>query len=336
MNGNISSDLRKEVESELGEHLSFTELDKGLNTIYKVSEGEESFIVKIHTNPENKIGWFKAEPRIYDLVSKNSEIPSPEVLYTDFSEEKYDNAFYIMEEMPGQNPDKIKDELQQSDLEQILKRYGKMLGRIHEITQFDSYGLLVSESGELAVDESADKWPWSFEGTMNSWKSRIEEGWKNPPEIKMLDKDEINRFLPDDPGSALAHSDNRLDNLLIEGSEITAFLDWSHPRAGSAEYDLVRAEYLLIDWDLSFREGELNQKVLRKKLYQGYTSETDFEKDEEFADRRQLYRYAVTFWLAAGFANWGQSLEDQDHKKMRKNIIQRIKAEQPKEFLKTD
>lgn len=333
MSGAINSNLRKEIESELGPQLEFEELEKGLNTIYSISTDDQDYILKGHTNEKNKIGWFKAEPLIYGVVSENTDLPSPNVLYKDFSEQRYENSFYIMENMDGRNPDRMKEELSQDQLEEILYQYGNILGRLHGLKSFDSYGLIVGEAGQLAVDESAEKWPWSLEGTLKSWKSRIEEGWKNPPEIKMLDKDEINRILPDKPGSVLVHSDNRLDNLLVEGSKITAFLDWSHPRAGAAEYDLVRAEYLLIDWDLSFREKEIREQDLREKLYQGYKDETGFDRDSEFEDRRQIYRYANTFWLAAGFANWGSDLGQEKHRKMRKNIVQRLRNEEPKDLL---
>ncbi len=312
------------VEKELGDELiAVEEIDEGLNTVYRLESEDKEYIVKVHTNEQNEITWFKAEPRIYELISDNEDVPSPEIIFKDFSEERYEDSFYVMERLPGRNPDKIKHDLSKKELLNIVRRYGQILGKIHNITSFDNYGMLSGEGDSLQTINDAEKWTWSLKGTIDAWADIVKDKWDEPVKIDTPET-EIRERLPEEPDSVLIHSDNRLDNLLVDEETITGFLDWSHPRTGHNEYDLVRAEYLLIDWDLDFKDDQLKE-VLRERLYQGYKEFNSLKED--FDDRREVYRFATTAWLAAGFANWGSKLNEKEHREMREEIIKRIREE---------
>jgi len=324
----ITSKLREEVESVLDKTFEVEELEKGLNTIYLLSSEDEKFILKVHTNPKNKAQWFRAEPEIYERISQELNIPSPNILYKDLSCESYQNMFYVMEAMEGENPEKIKKELSQENLEQILYWYGEILGKIHEISLSDGYGILGREDCGIVAD--SEQWNWCLEGAMSAWKSDAEDGWEEPPEIE-YDEEKVKEILPDKPEPALVHSDNRLDNILIQGNQITAFLDWSHSWSAHRYYDLARAEYLLIDHDLSYKTPKSKQK-LREKLFDGYRQNQEIREDWMKSDIRKTYRYANTLWLAAGFGNWGAKLSEKEREETREDILKRMDAEKP-EFL---
>ena len=318
--------LKDIVKNEFDQDLEWITVDEGLNTIYRLEAGDKSFIIKVHTNEENKIEWFTAEPKIYGLLAENTDLSSPEVIYRDFSEDKIDDSFYIMEKMPGKNPDKKKKEISDEKLNNILYQYGKILGNIHDFSpEFDDYGFLSGKKEDLNTTESADRWTWSIQGAIESWSDIVQDKWEDPVELEIPER-KIRENIPAEPRAVLIHSDNRLDNLLIKGNEITGFLDWSHPRTGHSEYDLARAEYLLIDWDLDFKDVEAKES-LRKSLYEGYKQNNTIAED--FEERKQIYRYATTAWLAAGFANWGSNFNQEEYSEMRNNIVERIKKETP-------
>lgn len=260
--------LRERVESEIGDEYEWEPIEEGLNTIYRLESEDDRYILKVHTNEKNEVGWFRAEPEIYELVSDNTDVPSPEIIYKDFSEEDYENSFYVMENLPGENPEKIKHDLTDEELDNLMYQYGEILGKIHDVsTSFHKYGLISAEDGELQTTEDAEKWTWSLQGTIDAWADRVEEKWDEPVEIE-TPEEEIRQRIPEEPEPVLIHSDNRLYNLLVEEGEITGFIDWSHPRTGHSEYDLARAEYLLIDWDLHFKDDETKES-LRESLYEG-------------------------------------------------------------------
>ena len=325
---NIPSELKEEVESKLGENFEWSKFDKGLNDIYKLNSGDSEYILKVHTNPKNKVQWFRAEPRIYDKISEETDIPSPEIIYQDLDGESYSDMFYIMEAMSGENPQTIKKELGQEELEEILEQYGRILGKIHEVQITDEYGIIGYENGVFGPPDSANQWNWALERSMSAWKEITEDEWENPPDIE-FDSEKIKDKLPENPKSVLLHSDNRLDNLLIEGNRITGFLDWSHPWSGHRVYDLIKTEYLLIERDLGEWVKELNTEKLKEKFYSRYTHETGIQREEFDEELEQIYRYAITLELAAGFANWGSKLEGKEYERTRNEIVERLGEEKP-------
>ncbi|EHK02130.1 tRNA CCA-pyrophosphorylase, partial [Candidatus Haloredivivus sp. G17] len=138
-------------------------------------------------------------------------------------------------------------------------------------------------------------------------------------------EERIAELLPESPQAVLLHLDNRLDNLLIDDNQVTAFLDWSHPEAGHHEYDIVRAEYLLIDYDLGFLDEE-RKKDLREALYEAYEGEMKIEK-EDFEKRKNLYRKITVIWIMTGFPNWGAEFEPDKKKSFRKKLVERARKE---------
>lgn len=319
--------VNEEVEREIGEVQNYQELDDGLNTVYLLETSQGEYILKERTNENNELEWFKAEPKIYRMLEQD-DIPSPEVNYADLLRESHDNAFYIMEKLEGENPTPQREEYSNEELENIFHQYGRILGQIHENhNDFQGYGLLKSQDGELKVDDPAEKWYWAIEGSMDAWQEIIEEEWMNPPELELPDQEYLGEILPDEPEPVLTHLDNRLDNLLIQDGEITGFIDWSHPEVGHNEYDLVRAEYLLLDWDLDFKTDE-EKEQLRNKLYEGYEEVAELDR-EGFEERRKVYRYATTLWLMAGFPNWGADWSEKDKKEMEEDLKKRMETEKP-------
>lgn len=327
MSGEINPGLKEEVENQLDREFEWRELEDGLNTVYCLSGESKEYILKERTNPENKIEWFRAEPQIYKAIKDNTDVPSPEVIYQDFSTDSYENAFFVMEKMQGSNPQNMEEELTQSDLEEIISQYGRILGKLHNVKVSNKYGIQGFEDGEFISSEPNEKWSESIEGAMSSWQDIIHDKWENPPNIE-YSSEKIKELLPEKPDPVIVHSDNRLDNILLKGTDITGFIDWSTSWTGHKHYDIVRAKYLLIEWDLSFWDQDFDEEKLEQKLIEGYSQETGFEENEKYLKTEKVYRYATTLWLAAGFANWGQNLGKEKHEEMRNEITQRIKKEE--------
>ena len=320
--------LEKIIESEqikkkIGIVDNVKEIDEGLNSIFLL-EASERYILKVHTIPRNDVEWFRAEPLIYSRL-ENLEIPSPEIILSELSEEHHENAFFIMEEMPGVNPAAFKEDVSFQALKSIVNQFGRFLGEIHEGYEIDDYGMLGGFDGEISGIESPEKWTWAVKGAVDELEDLIEDGWDADIDPSFTSEEEIYETLPENPDSVLLHLDNRLDNLLVDADQVTAFLDWSHPEAGHYEYDLVRAEYLLIDMDLDFFEEEKRDK-LSKVLYEGYESVSSVNKDD-FEDRREIYRKITLMWVLAGFPNWKSKLDEDERKQKKKYLVEKAERE---------
>lgn len=318
------------IQKELGEEFEWKKLEKGLNTIYLLTSEKNQYILKIHTNPENKLEWFRAEPEIYEKISRETNVPSPEIVYKDLSERKHHDAFYVMEKLEGENPQKIKEELEKDEIENLVAQYGRILGKIHEIQISEEYGVTGFENEGFGAEDSAEQWNWALEGAMSAWQDRIEEEWENPPEIE-FNPEKVKQTIPDKPEPVLIHSDNRLDNLLFREGGITGFLDWSHPWSAPREYDLIKTEIFLIERDLGGQESD--EEKLKELFYESYREEAGLDIIEISEEVRKVYRYSIALELAAGFANWGSKLDDKEHRETRQKIIERIEQERSKELL---
>jgi aminoglycoside phosphotransferase (APT) family kinase protein len=311
------------VRDKIGEIESIEELDEGLNSIFLL-EASERYILKVHTNPRNDIEWFRAEPLIYSRL-EGVDIPSPEIVYSELDEELHENAFFIMEEMRGVNPAGFKEEIDFQVLDKMMNNFGRFLGEIHENVEMKDYGMLGGFDGEIRSIKSIDKWTSAVKGAMRELDDLIAEGWEEDLELEFPSEKEINELLPERPNSVLLHLDNRLDNLLVDGDEVTAFLDWSHPEAGHYEYDLVRAEYLLVDMDLDFLPYEKREK-LRNSIYEGYKQVRPLE-DQGFEERRKIYRKITLMWVLAGFPNWKSKLSEKERKQKKKYLMEKAERE---------
>lgn len=326
MTGEVNLELRQEVQNQLDQDFAWQRLEDGLNSVYELSSGDTEYVLKERTNPKTKIEWFRAEPRIYEAINKIN-VPSPEIIYQDFSTASYENVFYVMEKMPGSNPQQMKDDLGQEEFEEIIFQYGRMLGRLHKINLGDKYGIQGFEDGEFVSSEPNEKWSESIEEAMSSWQSTIRDEWNNPPEIS-YNSEKVKEVVPDKPKPVLVHDDNRLDNILLTGTDTTGFIDWSTSWAGHDQYDLLRAKYLLIEYDLRFWGKEFNERELEEKLYEGYKQEADLKIDENYRRNERVYRYASALWLASGFVNWGENLGTEEHDDMKQELTTRLKQEQ--------
>ena len=321
----MDKELKEKIESNLsiGVIDSFEEIEEGLNSIYRIEASEGEFIVKERTNERNDIEWFRAEPLIYDELA-DLDIPSPEVIFS----RPYPNdgnSFFVMEKLEGVNPEGFKEEIDFKAWESLIGEIGRVLGVIHSNTGFEGYGMLGGFEGELENVYDIERWSSSIKGDLDELRDLIGDGWKDPPELDFPGDQEIEEKLPGRPDSVLLHMDNRLDNLLVDGQEVTAFLDWSHPESGHHEYDIVRAEYLLIDYDLDFLSDDKKNK-LREILYEAYEDKMAINRDN-FDERRKLYRKLTVIWIIAGFPNWGSEFDEETRKKYRKDLVNRAKIE---------
>lgn len=311
-----------ELVTEIGKVEGYREIEEGLNSIYVLESGEEEYVLKVRTNHRNDLEWFRAEPVIYRGLEE-LDLPSPRVVYSDVSEQEFE-AFFVMEKLEGVNPEGFKHDLDIEVVEKLVRDVGKLLGRIHEGFKVESYGMMEASEGRLKTEGSPEKWTWHIQGALEELEDLIDDGWEEELDLDLPSEEEVSEKLPERPEKVLLHIDNRLDNLLVEDGEITGFLDWSHPEAGHSEYDIVRAEYLLIDYDFDHLDQDEKQG-LRDAIYEGYEKVRSIDT-EGFEERRDLYRKITVIWLLAGFPNWKSTLNPEEQEEMREYLLDKARS----------
>lgn len=330
----MEKELRETVRDIIGSDFSYRELEEGLNTIYILETEGSQYVLKLHTNKEegfsegykdDQKARFRAEARIYEMVNCETDVPSPEIVQTDFSQEKIPHHFYIMEKLDGKNFSSVKQDLGSQELSELLRQYGRYLAEIHNSIELESYGLIIDKKG-IEYLEEADTWPRAFHKTLENTKDIIEERWEKPPQIDLEDLENTVNKLPRLPKPVLVHSDNRLENVLVDDGSIAGFLDWSFTRSGHAMYDLARAEYLLVDYDLGLSREEDDLDIYREALLEGYSEVRDIG---DYRSQRAIYRFATVLWIMAGFPNWSSGWEKERKESFRERLLRWLEKERP-------
>jgi len=246
-----------EYLQELGLTGELQEVDAGnVSQTYRV--GEEHYLQFSESSPENlQRGILGLEKQ------QETDIPVPEIVYADLEE-----PALVTKALPGES-------ISTTNNEKVYAQAGKIMADIHE-QEFDSYGLLKLENGELVPSGSAN-WERGFSELYHDF---IRKGSNLLDDSKAAEIDwfiyERMPEIDEDPGRSLAHFDFHEDNLMHQNGEVTGVLDWDMMRVVDPALEVIRAEHQFN------REGK-PAKAFRK----GYESKREIEINPE---TEQLYR----------------------------------------------
>ena len=249
-----------------------------VNIVRKVIINGTEYVVRLHPKGV-KNGYFYVEQQA--LAKANSiGVPAPEILEVHESQNEGDMDFVLMTTSPGMTMDIFlqNDKSKENDL---LVDCGKRMAQVHEII-VDGFG---------AFDNIIAKQQKRLVGLHNTYDHFIhvglEENLERLIKYDIIDRMqaevmrkvfEIHHFEPVD-GPRLIHNDFADWNLLTDGKEITAVLDWDECHGGDPIADLAC-------WSTFFNIERMN------KFMEGYTSHTSLPKD--FDDRFHFYRLRYT------------------------------------------
>ncbi|MFS1512457.1 phosphotransferase family protein [Chengkuizengella sp. SCS-71B] len=198
----------------------------------------ETYVLRLYARVDLKA---KVEKKIYERLA--DELPVPKVLYADFSCEKYQTPFMIINWIQGiQLKELMVNYGSANSIEKIGREIGKYLAKLHSY-QFEKGGffdenLNISEMFEINsesflkfINES------TIEGNAKKWLGDkfTNDIWNFANEFS---------YLMDNIGhqTSLIHSDFNPLNILVdmnqEVSNISAILDWEYSFSGTPLVDV--------------------------------------------------------------------------------------------------
>ena len=292
-------------------------IGQGMNTLYKLevtNHRPSELILKVYTHktePEDAT----REATLYQYISQQTAIPVPSVVAANFAP-KSQPPWILMENVSGMNYEGRAEQLPEETVVRAITEAGRYLGELHSTVQFDAFGELEQDGERVFSDGSHDNWVAQFDTFV---ETRI-EGASEGQFLDLLP--DVRKFfatyqhlLNAVSVPVLVHDDYRIGNMLIDidspDSIITAILDWERAMPGHHEYDLVRAEYMLIDQQF---DDEKIQGRLRSAFYDGYYRKFPFRRDDAFEIRRDIYRIATILLLM-----WAFPVVWDEYPKLRKN-----------------
>lgn len=233
----------------------------------------------------------RSEPRLLDLVGRETTIPVPQVFGFADSHPEYPAPFYVMERVSGRNYEGRPADLDAAARERVVAETGRNLAQLHDLGTLPRVGRVGVRDGELAVLDGEHGRVEDFRAWL---RADIEEGLDALadgtyyPDLAV----EPERFvdlvpaLREELGARLAsltepalprycHWDYRYGNLLVDpGTGATrAVLDWANLLAAEPAYNLAKTESHLLDPGAA--DSTERAATLRELFRDAYAAERD-------------------------------------------------------------
>lgn len=228
-----------------------------VNIVRKIQLNQQPFVVRMHP-PGVKNGYFFVEQAALTMAHQRG-LPVPRILEVHTATDEHDMDFVLMEAAPGTNMDVYLQSDKTAEA-QLLRSAGETLARIHEL-QVEGYGAfnnnIAQTTGKL-IGHHASYHDFIWVGLPENIQRLISFAIISPEQGQLLQAvfERLNFEPP--TGPRLIHNDFADWNLLTDGQQITAVLDWDECHAGdpiadlacwSTFYDLERFALLLAGYE---------------------------------------------------------------------------------------
>lgn len=173
--------------------------------------------------------------RAMELVAERTDVPVPEVLWFEPDAEPLGAPFFVMGRINGSAPPDMPpyvfggsflDAMNDDERMALQANAAGVLARLHTIT-YDESG---NEAMERQLQAQREYYDWAREGV------------RYPAIEAMFDWLEANK--PDFGPTVLNWGDSRIGNILFNGTEVAAVLDWEMVDRGPAEVDVAWMSFL--------------------------------------------------------------------------------------------
>lgn len=262
-----------------------------------VTPQEDSYVCYFNIKDE-KQERFKKEEKLIELVNEKTDIPTQQIVYSDFSKSRIPYLFYIAKKIQGSSSEEDYQKLDTEEQKEIVRQIGRYLGELHSKVTFEEFGRLTYIENGLQL-ESRDSWKELvteiaddyIEGMRGTRFEDLQEDFK--------DYVEKNLHLLTDDSPVLVHYDVAVDNILFQDTEVKALLDWERAIVGQPEWDLAYTEVRFI---LQFFEDEEKIEVLKKSFYSGYKEKRELTSG--WKTRKEYFQMIQLFHGLKYFENW--------------------------------
>ena len=207
----------------------------------------------------------RSEPRLLDLVGRETSIPVPEVFGFADSYSEYPAPFYLMERVPGENYEGRPADLAADARERVVVEAGQHLAALHDLGTLPQVGRVGVHEGELTVLDGehgpVDDFREWVRADVEDALDALANGTYYPDLATKPDRfadlvpalrealDARLASLPEPAPPRYCHWDYRYGNLLVdpETGATRAVLDWANLLAAEPAYNLAKTESHLLD-----------------------------------------------------------------------------------------
>ncbi|MFB6353002.1 MAG: phosphotransferase family protein [Halobacteriales archaeon] len=253
-------------------------------------DGEREAVLKATTAGLVDPAVARAEPRLLELVGRETTIPVPAVYGFVDAHADYPAPFSLLERVDGVNLADDPGQLPGRARERVVREAGRYLAALHELGTLPRVGTVGVRDGELAVVDGERGPVDGPREWLRAGADRVLDALADGTFFPEL-ADEPDRFadlvpelrealdariaaLPEPDPPRYCHWDYRYGNLLVdpETGETRAVLDWANLRAAEPAYNLAVVERKLFD---PHRVGGDRARELREAFHASYRRERE-------------------------------------------------------------
>ena len=232
----------------------------------------DAVVVQLSSDPES----LRTEFTLARAIRERTSLPIPPVVAAGAVS---GTGYVVVERAPGVDLHTRLTHLRPADQQSVARSFGRYLAELHEVFPFDGYGRLTVERGretgepeaapfELRLRQATTDWPTWFEAYAREGIETLPDAFA--PLHEPLHDAVSDSELPTTPESALFPWDLRPGNALVDGTRVSALLDWGDPLAAAPGLAVAKVEHLVADWYVAdgtplrtaFREGYRSVRTL--------------------------------------------------------------------------
>lgn len=273
----------------------------------RAPDGDREAVLKATTADFVDPEIARAEPRLLELVGRETTVPVPAVYGYRDDHPDHPSPFYLMERVDGENFENRVDDLPTAARERVVGEAGRNLAALHDLGPLPAAGNVGVEDGDLAVLDTDDHpraddfHAWLLEGREETLDELLDGGWFPEkaddrerfadlvPDLRAYCRETL-PALPDPAPPTYCHWDYRYGNLLVdpETGETRAVLDWANLTAAPPAYNLAKVESHLFD---PVTEDDDVVAALREQFRTAYADACEgWAFEESVRERMAVYR----------------------------------------------
>jgi aminoglycoside phosphotransferase (APT) family kinase protein len=318
----MSDDIKQKLFVELQQQfapekiINLLELENHtVNTLFSFTKNNEGFFVKVLTRPpasEHEVHRLKKEVDLYKQFQELKKVqgidpnqlinvPVPEVIYYEADESKIGYRYYIMNKIPGNSLEEIKNKITLKQKKNFFKKFASIVRGIHSIS-FEMFGEI--------EEYDCPRQFYSMKSMLKADARRCARllGKNKLLPIKLVTKTQtfIEKRLDEVQFCEipkLVHTDLFPPNVIAEVSndkiQINGIIDFEWSYAGDPIFDLIAIEY-------NWRFEEKLSKLFFQKYSQGEISNLD-----QYSIEKQIFHAIETLkTVALGWVYFHPTVEN--------------------------
>jgi len=281
----------------------FREINSGrARTVLDVNlSSGKSLILYLCTNDGTE-RRFKKEEKLVEKVNEETEIPTQNILHSNFKKDKLSFLFYIANKVDGYDPINRFKYLPSRHRNRIVRESAEYLADLHSKVEFDSGGEILLKDGELEV--SPEDWYSYMEDWAEPHIKKMGDNRFSDLQPKAWEFMEKHRDLAELERPKCVHFDVTPDNLIVKNGKIKAVIDWEKAISGPPEWDLAYSKIHMIN--AHFQTRSIEEK-LEKIFFQSYMKKNDL--GDKWKEKIVYFNTVYTFKTLGEFERW---IDEQD------------------------